>query len=180
MKNFLVAGKCWIALSIAVLALTSSTTSAQSQPNRLRIGVYDSRAVAVAYCSSAEFRDAMKSVKADYDKAKAAKDEKRMKEMEARMKSQQRRQHEQGFSTASVGAIMAKVGTSLPALAEQTGVQLIVSKWEVNYRSGEVEVVDVTDLIVGLFNVDQRALKQIEEIRGQLPWPMEDLSGKTD
>jgi Skp family chaperone for outer membrane proteins len=180
MKNFFVAGKCWVALSIAVLALTSSTTSAQSQPNGLRIGVYDSRAVAVAYYSSGEFREAIKAVKAEYEKARSAKDEKRMKEMEARMKLQQRRQHEQGFSAASVATIMARLGTSLPALAEKAGVQLIVSKWEVNYQSPAVEAVDVTDQIVRLFKLDERALKHIEEVQGQPPLFLEDLSGRTD
>jgi hypothetical protein len=174
MKNSLVVGK-WlgVALSIAVLALTGVIASAQPPPNTLRIGVYDSRAVAIAYCSSAEFREAMTAIKAEYDKARAAKDEKRLKEIDARMQLQQRRQNEQGFRTASVAAIMAKLGKSLPALAEEAGVQLIVSKWEVNYQSPAVEAVDVTEQIVGLFKVDPRALKHIEEIQGQPPVPFE-------
>lgn len=181
MKNSIVSGKwSWITSTIAALVLTGTTASAQSQSSKLRIGVYDSHAVAVAYVSSAEFREAMKTFKADYENARAAKDEKRMKEIDARMKLQQRRQHEQGFSTGSVAAIMAKVGKSLPAVAEQTGVQLIVSKWELNYRSPAVEVVDVTDQVVALFNVDQRALKHIEEIQSQPPLPVENLNGRTD
>jgi hypothetical protein len=166
----------WVTSAIAALVLAGTSASAQSQSNKLRIGVYDSRAVAVAYCSSAEFREAMKTVKTDYDKARAARDEKRMKELEARMKAQQRRQHEQGFSTGSVAPIIAKLESSLPAVAEQAGVQVIVSKWELNYRSPAAEVVDVTDQIVALFKVDQRALKQIEEIQAQPPLPPEKLN----
>lgn len=181
MKNSSVAGKwLWVALTIAGLSLTSPTASAPAQPNKLRIGVYDSRAVAVAYYSSSDFRQTMKTVQADYEQAKAAKDERRMKEIDARMKLQQRRQHEQGFSTASVAAILANLSTSLPRLAEQAGVQLIVSKWEVSYRSPAVEVVDVTDQIVGLFKVDARALKHIEEVQAQPPLPLENLGGRTD
>jgi len=181
MKNLITAGKfSWLAAAVVALALTGTTTSAQSQSNTLRIGVYDSRAVAVAYCNSAEFREAMKPIKADYEKARAARDEKRMKGIDARMKLQQRRQHEQGSSTGSVAAIMAKVESSLPAVAEQTGVQVIVSKWELNYQSPAVEVVDVTDRIVERFKVEQRARKQIEEIQRQPPVPLESLGGRID
>src|SRR5271157_1333122 len=98
-----------VSSTVALCVLTGATVSAQSQTNRLRIGVYDSRAVAVAYANSTEFRESMKSVQADYQKAQAAKDEKQMKEIGGQMKLQQRRLHEQGFSTGSVAGIMAKI-----------------------------------------------------------------------
>jgi hypothetical protein len=53
-------------------------------------------------------------------------------------------------------------------------------KWELNYRSPAVEVVDVTDQIVGLFNADPRAQKHIDEIQGQPPLPLETLSDRTN
>src|SRR5262245_43826123 len=73
----------WIVSTVAALALTGTAGLAQSQPNRLRVGVYDSRAVAVAYYSSSEFRDTMEPVKADYEKAKAEKKENRVKTIDA-------------------------------------------------------------------------------------------------
>jgi len=39
---------------------------------------------------------------------------------------------------------------------------------------------DVTDQIVRLFKMDPRALKHIDEIQGQPPLPLEDLSGRID
>ena len=123
--------------------LLCATASAQTQTNKLRVGVYDSRAVAVAWANSTEFKEAMKPIEADYQRAKDAKDDKRMKEIDALMKWRQTRAHEQAFSTSSVAPIVAKVKSSLPEIAKQAGVQIIISKWELNHQSSDVELVDV-------------------------------------
>ena len=146
----------------------------------MRIGVYDSRAVAVAWGNSSEFQKSLEAVTADYKKAKAAKDDKRVKEIEARMKAQQRRAHEQGFSTGSVANIMAKVKDSLPAVAKKAGVDLIVSKWEVNYQAPGVKTVDVTDDLVALFHVREKGLTWAKDIQKQAPLPMEQITDDMD
>lgn len=165
----------WFLISSAVaLIVGMCAASVQSQTNKLRIGVYDSRVIAIAYCDSPEFRDSLKSVHADYDKAKADKDDKHLKEIEARMKLQQRRLHEQGFSTGSVAGIMAKVKDALP------GVAAIVSKWELNYQStNTVEVVDVTDKLVALFHVSERGLKWTKD-KMPPPLTMEEITDDMD
>jgi hypothetical protein len=166
--------------AVALCVLAGATASAQSQEKSLRVGVYDSRAIAVAWCNSAEFRKSLDTVTADYKKAKEAKDDKRVKEIEARMKLQQRRQHEQGFSTGSVASTMARLKDSLPAVAKKAGVDLIVSKWEVNYQSPEVKVVDVTDDLVALFQVSEKGLKWVKDIKNQPPLPIEQITDDLD
>src|SRR5689334_13319647 len=110
MKTSIRLRKWFIVTSTAAIGLlTSGTLSAQTQTNKVRIGVYDSRAVAIAYANSTEGRESMKTAQADYQKAKAEKNEKKMKQIESGMKLQQRRLHEQGFSTGSVVGTMAKV-----------------------------------------------------------------------
>jgi hypothetical protein len=93
----------------------------------------------------------LKSIQAE--DAQAKKDEN-----DKRMKLQQRRAHEQGFSTGSVTGIMAKVKDSLPGVANQTGVEVIVSKWELNHQSPGAEVVDVTDELAALFHPSEKVL----------------------
>jgi hypothetical protein len=166
--------------TVAVMGLGSAAVSAQSQPNRIRIGVYDSRAVAVAYANSTESREAMKSVQADYQKAKSAKDEKKIKEIESQMKLRQLRMHEQGFSTGSVARIMAKVKEALPSVAKQAGVSVIVSKWELNFQTPEVEVVDVTDEIVGLFHVSDKGKEWAKGVREHTLVPIEEITQDMD
>jgi len=181
MKTPITLGKWFVVISTAVsCALPSTTASAQTQASKLRVGVYDSRAVAVAYANSTEFTEAMKSVQVDHKKAKEAKDEKRVKEIESQMKQRQLRAHEQAFSTSSVAPIITKVKDSLPGLAKQAGVQVIVSKWELNHQSPEVEIIDMTDKIVALFHVSERGLKWCKEIQQKPPLSPEQITEHLD
>ena len=180
MKDSIEFSKRFMVSSAVVLCLmTGAMTSAQAQTNKLRIGVYDSRAVAAAYANSTEFQEMLKAAHADYDKAKAAKDEKRMQEIDSRMKLQQRWLHEQVFSTGSVAGIVAKIKAALPGVAKKAGVQAIVSKWELNYQGPDVEVVDVTEDLAVLFPVSDEARKEGRNWRGILkhaPVPMEEAT----
>lgn len=169
-----------MSLAVALCAFTLTTAQAQSQTNNLRVGIYDSRAIAIAYGNSAEFQAANKSLHAEYEKAKAEKNEKRMKELEAQGKLSQRRAHEQGFSTGSVAGVMAKIKSSLPAVAKRANVQIIVSKWELNHQSADVETVDVTDELVALFHPSEKALGWIKSSRGQQPIPIEKITDDLD
>jgi len=181
MKTSISLPKWFVVLSMVVLGISYySNASAQAQASKLRVGVYDSRAVAVAYGNSTEFKETMKPVEAEYKKAKEAKDEKRVKEIESQMQLKQRRAHEQGFSTGSVAPIMAQVKDRLPDVAKQAGVQLIVSKWELNHQSSDVEIVDVTDRIVALFHVNERGLKWCKEIQNTKPVPLDQISDHMD
>ena len=181
MKNSLVSQRRFIVRSaVALCVMAGATAFAQSKDNTLRIGVYDSRAIAVAYGNSAELRKSLDAVKADYTKAKEAKDDKRVKEIDTQMKAQQRRLHEQGFSTGSVAGIMAKIKDSLPGVAKKAGVEVIVSKWEVNYQSPGIKVVDVTDDLVALFHVSAQGLKWIKDIQNHAPLPIEQITDDMD
>jgi hypothetical protein len=182
MKNSLIRSQWFIVSSAVALGmwLAGATALAQSPTNRLRVGIYDSRAMAIAYGNSPAFQDALKPVRAEYEKARVEKNDKRVKEIDARMKLGQRRMHEQGFSTGSVAGILAKIKDSLPAVAKQAGVQVIVSKWEVNYQSPEVELVDVTGELVALFHPNEKVLGWVKSCREQKPLPIEEITDDMD
>jgi phosphoribosyl-AMP cyclohydrolase len=181
MKNSIQFRKYLIVSStVALCLLAGATVSAQSQPSRMRLGVYDSRAVAVAYANSEEFQESLKATRADYQKAKTDKDQKRMKELEGRMKLQQRRMHEQGFSTGSVAGIMARIKDRLPGVADKARVRAVVSKWELNYQSPDAETVDVTDDLVALFHVSDKGKEWIKGVRSKPPLPLEEITDDLD
>jgi hypothetical protein len=183
MKNsFIARSRFIVSAAVALCVLAGATALAQSQTNKLRAGVYDSRAIAIAYANSAEFRESLKPVQAEYEKAKAAKDDKRMKEIDAQMKLRQRRLHEQGFSTGSVAYIMAKapVKDALPDVAKKAGVQVIVSKWELNQQSPDVEVVDVTDELTALFHPNEKVLGWLKDMKNHPPLPIEEITDDMD
>ncbi len=166
--------------AVVLCILTGATATAQSQTNQLRIGVYDSRAVAIAYANSAEFQQSLKSVRTEYNKARDEKNDQQMKAIEARMKLSQRRAHEQGFSTGSVAGILAIIKDSLPAVAKQAGVQMIVSKWELNYQTPAVEVVDVTDDLVALFHPSEKVSGWVKGLKQRAPIPIEQITDDMD
>jgi len=182
MKNSMIHSK-WFIVSFAVALgvwLAGATASAQVQTNKLRVGIYDSRAIAIAYGNSPAFQDSLKPIRTEYEKARAEKNDKRMKEIDARMKLRQRRAHEQGFSTGSVAGILATVKDSLPAVAKRAGVMMIASKWEVNYQSPEVELVDVTDELVALFHPNEKVLGWVKSCREKKPVLLEDITNDMD
>jgi hypothetical protein len=181
MKTSITLRKWSVAVStIALIVLAGPIASAQTQTNKFRVGVYDSRAVAVAWGNSTEFKEFLKPIEAEHKKAKEAKDEKRVKEIESQMQLRQRRAHEQAFSTGSVAPIMAKVKNRLPDVAKQASVQVIVSKWELNHQSPDVEIVDVTDKIVALFHVNERGLKWCKEIQQKPPVSIDQITDHLD
>lgn len=73
--------------------------------------------------------------------------------------------HQQAFSITSVASILEKVKAELPKIAEEAGVDIIMSKWEVAYKNPSIEIVDVTSHLVKLFNPDERTLKTVEDAR---------------
>ena len=164
-----------VSSAVVLCLMTGAMASAQAPTNKLRIGVYDSRAVAAAYANSTEFQETVKAVSADCEKAQAAKDETRLKELDSRMKLQQRWVHEQVFSTGSVAGIVAKVKAALPGVAKKARVQAIVSKWELNHREPDVEVVDVTEDLALLFHASDNAQKW-RGILKHAPVPMEEIT----
>ena len=114
----------WLVIMVATAAgvLTGATAVAQASTNQLRVGVYDSRAIAIAYANSPLFAESLKSAQAEYERARKDQNEKQMQAIESRMKLRQRRTHEQAFSTGSVAGCLAKIKDSLPAVAKQANV----------------------------------------------------------
>jgi len=141
----------------------------------LRVGTFDSRAVAIAHVRSAEFARHLKALRAKYEKAKAAGDEKRVKELEAQGPAGQEMVHKQGFGTWPVDNILDKIKGKIPKIAKQADVDVIVSKWDVVYQRPGVEFVDVTDLMVQPFDPDESTLKVIQEVLKRAPVPLEEL-----
>ncbi len=142
---------------------------------KVRVGTFDSRAVAIAYVGSEVFGQYMKGLRAEYEKAKAEGDEKRVKELEAEGPALQALLHKQGFSTWPVDNILEHIKGRIPEIAKQADVDAIVSKWDIVYQRPGVEFVDVTDLLVKPFDPNEKTLKTIKEIQQQDPVALEEL-----
>jgi len=147
---------------------TGATTKA-------RVGIYDSRAVVVAFARSAAFNQWLGGLKAEHEKAKASGDQKRVAELEAEGEARQQLLHMQGFSTAPVTNILFQIKDKLPALKEKAGVTVLVSKWDKDSlaRYKEAGLVDVTMALVDAFNPSERQRRAAIALQEHNPIPLE-------
>jgi hypothetical protein len=142
----------------------------------------------MAYYRSEMFKNRMSEQKAEYEKAKAVGDKKRGEEMEARSASgiwpdtgwpqnpaQGEMIHKQAFSTWPVDNILERIKGKLPEVARQADVDVIISKWDLTYQRPEIELVDVTPLLVKLLVDDEKSLEDALKIRDMRPVPRETL-----
>ena len=136
-----------------------------------RIGVYDSRAIAVAFAGSEIFNKWMSALREEHKKAKAAGDQERVAELEAEGAERQKLMHKQGFSTAPVDNILEQIEDRLPAIKQEAGVGGLVSKWDKDTLAKRpfAERVDVTMEMIDAFNPNDRQRKSAIEIQKHKP-----------
>ena len=157
---------------LAVLGCARALPPAQeAEPAPVRIGVYDSRAVAVAYAGSTFNRDYHSKLRQRHDEAEAAGDREGMAEIHAEGEARQRLFHMQGFSTAPVDEYLAHISDDIAEIRQNTGVDLLVSKWdkETLARHWSAERVDVTMMLVDAFRPDAKTRRTAVEIQGHKP-----------
>ena len=126
---------------------------------KLRVGVYDSRAIAIAYAHS-EFMPMAAKMEA-YQQAKQAGDEERVKQLEEWGAKHQRQLHRQGFGRVPVTNLLEHVEHRLPDLARELSVDVIA--FECNYLGANVEEVDITLDLVKLYDPSERTMKMVRE-----------------
>ena len=162
-----------IATSLTIQPAAQSTVAANRQTaNRTRIGVFDSRVVALAYYNTPEFRTEMQQMMAALQAAKAANNQAKVADLEFQGPAIQNLMHYQVFSTASIPNVLEKLTAVLPKVAAEAGVSTIVSKWDVAFKSSDVDYVDVTDQLVRPFNPDARTQTMVDQARMQTPMPL--------
>jgi hypothetical protein len=161
-----------VAALILTLTLAPAGQSATEPAAKLRVGVYDSRAIAIAYGNS-DYLPA-KEMKQKYRAAKEAGDEARVKELEAWGEDHQKKLHFQGFGRVPVTDLLELVKDRIPDVAKAAGVDVIA--FECNYTGPNVEVVDVTEELALLFLPSEQALTWLKEIRQVEPLSLTELA----
>jgi hypothetical protein len=159
-----------LVLGLAFAASSAGpVVSAAQPPATIRIGTFDSRAVALAYYRSPSVMKELAGMRAELDKAKSAGDQKKVEELQTRGPAMQMLMHQQGFSNGSIGNITSTIANRLPDIARAANVVAVVSCWEVPHAAASVELVDVTPQMVALFAPDAQTMKIIESMKGQKP-----------
>jgi len=139
------------------------------------VGTFDSRIIAVAYYNTEAHKSYIQSLKAEHAEAEASGDKERAKELEAIGEASQELAQNQAFSTWPVDNILETIDGKIPEIAKQAKVDLIVSKWHIVYQQSGLEIIDVTDNLVKLFNPDEQMLEMLEQMKKQDPIPLDEL-----
>lgn len=151
-------------LFVVVLA-APGTPPAEAPDTAPRIGVFDSRGVALAYGRSAR-DDGMLAKVADirraHDEAAARGDTEEMQKLEGEAVAMQAEIHRQVFSGGPIDDILAMIKRDLPEIAATAGVDIIVN--DVLHRDEDVELIDITEAMCAPFAPDDTTLKMIRDI----------------
>jgi hypothetical protein len=137
---------------------------------KVRIGIYDSRAVALAFGRSAENLKEINDLSGEAQRAKGAGDQQRFDALDGKLKQRQFMLHAQVFSNAPPVEALAKLEKALPEIAKAEGVVAIVDR--VAFRGEGVETVDLTQRLVEEFKPTAETRRMAGEMKKA---PMIDL-----
>jgi hypothetical protein len=143
----------------------------------LRVGAFDSRAVALAYAQTAEepgYAPHFNRLMDEYKKAKASGDVNEARRLETQGHREQDQLHRQVFSSGSIANILEKIKDQLPGISQQAGVDLIVSKWDIAYQIPGTQTVDITQAMVKPFHPSEKTLRVIQDLEKTPPIPLEE------
>lgn len=153
---------------ILLLAATAAIALpvAAAEPDASRIGVYESRAVALAWGRSTQHNEANKDLMAEAKKAEAEGNKSALRRLRREGSSRQERLEKQVFGDDRIPDIIARIAYDLPGIQQQTGVARILDRRDA--PSG-VATLDVTSNLVALFHPTEKTLKMIEDIQKHPP-----------
>ncbi len=152
--------------SIMLVATLSFTSHASAQ---MRIGVFDSRAIAIAASRSSEFHDTMDRLKKEVEAATERNDTEEIARLQREGMLRQAMLHEQGFGRGSVAWMIEPIADQLQTIAEEDDLMVIVSRFEIPFKRDAVELIDITDKVVKLFKPGEEVWNIIKELRGSEP-----------
>ena len=131
-----------------------------------QIGVYESRAIAVAWAAS-PYNTQVEEMTAEYKRAEAAGDKSRMVELKKKASKRQDALHQQGFGRAPVDDLLVPIRDRIPAICQAAGVDRIVPIW--SREAAGKAAVDVTDQLVAEYKPSEKTLRTIAELRKHPP-----------
>lgn len=161
-----------ILVCVCVLASLAGRCGAEAPQAPLRIGTYDNRAIAVAYAPSRH--NPVRDKHAERAAAEQAGDRARVAELERWGREHQRQLHFQGFGHAPVGDLLAHVRDGVARVAQERGLAAIAM--ECDAVAPGVELVDVTDDLVELFEPSERTRDMARKVRQAEPVPLATLA----
>jgi hypothetical protein len=166
-----------VVVSVVACSVPSTARSGGQADGGLRVGIFDSRGVALAYGRS-DRPDCMMArvneIRQQHALAEAAGDEDRMEALETEVKTLQDVIHLQVFSGEPIDDILTLIEDDMEDIAAAAGVDLIVGN--VLYQRRGVQLVDVTLDMCAAFEPDAGTSRAINELLVQEPVDPADMA----
>ena len=156
-------------ISFIVLILLGFFFSSGKEANaqtKLRIGVFDSRAVAIAFYNSkfSSNQQIFTTLDSQMEEAKEKDDKEAIAKIEREATLRQAMMHQQGFGDGSVNNITGTIKDKMDQLAKNENLAAIVSKWELVFSGTDIELVDITVKVVDFFEPNERMKEMTKEV----------------
>jgi len=168
----------WL-LNIVLLSGTATYAGMETNTPPARIGVYDSRVVAMVYFWSGPAQKDLQKQMAAARAARQSGDTNSFNALAAALREKQADMHRQVFSIAPATDAMVALKERLPMIEKSAGVVAVISRWDdaalKAYKN--TEQVDITDSLVYEFIVPtEKQLKTIESIKTAKPIPLDECN----
>ena len=136
------------------------TEEKTEKPSQVIVGTFDSRAVTLAGRTADQQAEFFRRYP-EYVAPRAGATPKEVEQWKINLK---KRQFRQGFGRGDVSEFLDLIRDEIPKIAEETGVDVIVSKWDIEYQSPKVKLVDVTEALIQPFKPTDERLKIIRDV----------------
>ena len=160
-----------LAVVFAGCEKSSPVTGNTADGTPQRIGVYDSRCVAVAFAGNPEHEARTAEELAALEAAKAEGDPETIAAADDRVWESRKRLHRQGFGTAAVDDIFAFYPDQLESLEQAHDLTALVSQWDKktikSYR--DAQRVDITEDLIDMLGPNDRQRRSALSIRKHKP-----------
>jgi hypothetical protein len=147
-------------LSLMLAAASIATLSARAADGQ-KIGVYESRAVALAWGRSTQHDILSRQRMEQAKRAEAAGDKAELRRLRKEGSGAQERLEKQVFGNDRIPDVIERVQDQIPAVQQQAGVASIVDRRD---APANAPTVDVTSNLVALFQPTDKTLKMIEDV----------------
>jgi hypothetical protein len=140
-----------------------------AQTTKIRIGTFDSRLIALAYYGSKDYGKVIADFDKDYKDATLKKDSAVIKKLLVKGPVMQRMMNDRIYGKGTINDILDHYKDKITAIAKSQNVVMAVSKWEVQYKTPGVELIDLTWKIMDIFNPSSQVIQWAKAGEKELP-----------
>ena len=157
----------WVlGLMMSVPQACFAQEQAPPKTEKVRVGTFDARAVAIGYYRSGLHDQWLKAKTAEYRKAKDEGKKDVAERIKKECEADQELAHRQTFGMGPYDSLSEQIKGVWPEVAKEEKVEVIVAS--TTYLSANVEAVDLTEAALKKLAADEKTRKIIDEMREKI------------